>query len=322
MDRESKPQCAEGLKPRRLDWKKPPQGISPEQTLVFPCALKDKTGDSSRCPWCRGEGFILGVKGPYTAANVCSCVKKCAQCLGQGRRIEGGVSVSCRSPSVLQVVNLINAAQIPARYAEAALHRYQNFRERNGNGRKILAEVKEWLRDFQLGKSLVIEGPVGCGKTFILASLAKAFAIQGFSVKFADFFQLTSEIKAGFSEGKSDAALLQPLIDVDILVIDELGKGRNTDFELTVIDQLVCSRYNQRKSILASTNYKLRSPPPKMMSSYSEHPPSLGSSFNLDAFQGLEERIGQRIFSRLKEMSVFLELNEDDFRSRTQPSPS
>ena len=47
-------------------------------------------------------------------------------------------------------------------------------------------------------------------------------------------------------------------MDVDILFIDELGKGRNTDFELTILDQLVMGRYNQNKMIVASTNCHLK----------------------------------------------------------------
>lgn len=308
------PKLSSDAKLKRLDLRKALHDPMSRSYESFPCALRQRSASES-CGQCHGEGFYLGIKGPYTAATVCSCVQSCPQCLGQARRIEKGISISCRTPSVTQVVNLINAAQIPARYAEAHIGRFQNFRDRGGNGRQILQDVKDWFRDFQAGKGLVIEGPVGCGKTFILASLAKAFAMQGYSVKFADFFQLTSEIKAGFSEGKSEAALLQPLIEVDILFIDELGKGRNTDFELTVIDQLVCSRYNQKKSILASTNYKLRPIQGKPSTGYmdSQLP---GSSFNLDALQTLEERIGRRIFSRLKETSLFLELNEDDFRTK------
>lgn len=302
-------------KPKKLRWKVDPEdqqspSMSVAAAVRSPCALQKE------CPICHGEGFLLGTKGAFTAAHTCDCVVKCPLCLGQARRIEAGVSVPCRTPSVIQVVNLINGAQIPARYADAQLARYHNYREQGGNGRQVLGEVREWLRHFEPGQGLVLEGPVGCGKTFILASLAKVFATQGYSVKFADFFQLLSEIKAGFSEGKSDAALIQPLIDVDILVIDELGKGRNTDFELTVIDQLVCGRYNQKKSILASTNYKLKPSAPKNLTGYSEGLPGGAFGFNLDSLQGLEERIGKRIFSRLKEMAVFLELNEDDYRAR------
>ncbi len=307
------------LKPKKLLWKTPldePQGspLGAEVVPGSPCALQKE------CAVCRGEGYLLGTKGAFTAAHICRCVVQCPTCLGQARRIEGGVSRSCRTPSVLQVVNLINGAQVPARYADANLTRYQNYRDQGGNGRQVLGEVRGWLQSFEPGQGLIIEGPVGCGKTFILASLAKVFATQGYSVKFADFFQLLSEIKAGFSEGKSDAALIQPLIDVDILVIDELGKGRNTDFELTVIDQLVCGRYNQKKSILASTNYKLKSPVIKNLTGYSEGQMGGGSVFNLDSLQGLEERIGKRIFSRLKEMALFLELNEDDYRARGSAS--
>ena len=50
--------------------------------------------------------------------------------------------------------------------------------------------------------------------------------MKGVSVKFVDFFQLLAEIKASFSKKESEELILKPLIEVDVLCIDELGKGR------------------------------------------------------------------------------------------------
>ena len=165
-------------------------------------------------------------------------------------------------------------------------------------------------------KGIILAGPVGVGKTFLMASLARGFAEKGVSVKFTDFFQLLGELRAGFSEGKSDTETLAPLIDVDVLVIDELGKGRNKDFDKTVLDQLVCGRYNQNKTIVASTNYTLLQQSRGHV--YNVDLDQQGyptSDFNPDQFGTLETRIGSRIFSRLKEMTYFVELKGNDLRS-------
>src|SRR5690606_37118693 len=148
-------------------------------------------------------------------------------------------------------------------------------------------------------KGIVISGPVGVGKTFIMASLAHYFAEKGMSVRFTDFFQLLGDLRSGFSEGKADASQLAPLIDVDVLVIDEMGKGRGKDFEKTILDQLICGRYNQNKTIIASTNYSLTAT--KTGGSYNIPLDATSRSpgdFDPDQFGTLEERIGARMYSR------------------------
>jgi DNA replication protein DnaC len=278
---------------------------------TLPCALRQAG------PCCDGRGYQVTTKGALAQAVICQCVKACPGCFGQARRLDGNDSHSCRIPSPPSVLGLINAAMIPARYAEASLDRFSNY-SHQGNGRRVMTEMVRWGQNFKPrgDRGVVIEGPVGSGKTYILAALAKDFAERGLSVRFSDFFQLLGELKAGFSEGKADATQLQPLIDVDVLFIDELGKGRNTDFELTVLDQLVCGRYNQGKTIIASTNYKLEAKR-KEYNIPLDRPGGSGfGEFSPDQFENLEQRIGRRIFSRLKEMTTFVELQEDDFRRR------
>ena len=154
----------------------------------------------------------------------------------------------------------------------------------------------------------MISGDVGIGKTYILASLAKEIAFLGFSVKFVDFFQLISEIKACYSDHQSEQILLNPLLTVDVLIIDELGKGRNTDYEKTILDQLIMGRYNQNKTIVASTNYIINQQEKRQ-----EEP---SSSFELNSSEHLEQRVGSRIYSRLREMNYFVKITGEDLRRK------
>jgi DNA replication protein DnaC len=294
-------------------WLRGEPGSAPPARVKAPsCSLR-----ASQRTCCGGKGYVIGTRGAIAHADLCRCVVECPACFGRARLVDGNDSKPCRQPAPNVVANLINAALIPARYADASLERFQNF---SGNGERVLAEIGRWKQRFTPDKSqgLVLSGPVGVGKTYLLAALAKDLAERGLSVRFTDFFQLLGELKAGFSEGKADAAQLAPLIDVDVLFIDELGKGRNNDFELTVLDQLVCGRYNQSKTIIASTNYLLTQ-------AYTAHafnhdldrPAAAGSgSFVADRFEPLEARIGQRIFSRLREMTQFVDLDGEDFRRR------
>lgn len=302
-------------KPRKIkldrSWLTGDETVRPAAAPSVPCQLK------MAMPCCRGRGYTVAAAGPVARATLCSCVSECPACFGRARTVEGNVSKPCHVPPPNVVVNLVNAAQIPARYAEATLEGFQNFA---GNGRAFLQELGRWKSRFTpvKGMGLVIEGPVGVGKTYILAALAKEFAERGMSVRFTDFFQLLGELKSGFSQGKADSTQLKPLIDVDVLFIDELGKGRNTDFELTVLDQLISGRYNQSKSIIATTNYKLKNRGNAHAYNVDLDRMAGGGSgdFATDRFEGLEPRIGPRIFSRLREMTAFMELTGDDFRRR------
>lgn len=269
-------------------------------------------------PCCGGKGYRIAVdQGVFARAETCSCVRECPGCFGSARRIRGNSSEECRTPNPSSVANLINAANIPARYGMAALSDFENF---SGNAKNVIGEISRWKSKFRPvgGTGLIVEGPVGVGKTYILSALAKEFAEQGFSVRFTDFFQLLAELRAGYSEGRSDATMLAPLLEVDVLVIDELGKGRNNDFELTILDQLVCGRYNQNKTIIASTNYKLQGRSPAHTYNIDlDRPAGSTTDFASDRFENLEQRIGPRIYSRLREMTTFMELTGNDYRRRS-----
>ena len=267
---------------------------------------------------CQGTGFVLAKKGAIVGATLCQCVKDCKVCLGQARKVTEKGTVLCRQPSPPRIVNIINGAGIPARYHASGLKAFTNH---TGNSREVLQQLSRWLDTFSPNdnqKGIILEGPVGVGKTYLLAALAKELAYRGIEVKFIDFFQLLNKLKAYYATStKMEEDPIEPLINVDVLFIDELGKGRSTDFEFAVIDQLVMGRYNQNKVIVASTNFRTRmeartSRPAGNPSGFENM--AGRSGFNLDQNDTLCNRVGERIYSRLMETSIVMEMTGEDFR--------
>lgn len=275
-------------------------------------------------PCCKTAGYKLGTKGPFVHAELCICVKECPLCLGHTQLLTEPYARSCRTPSPRRIVSVINEAQMPARYVDASLAGFSNF---TGNARKVVGDLGGWIDAFDTrkGRGALLAGPVGVGKTYLLVCLAKVLAERGLSVKFIDFFQLLAQIRGAYSEHRSDQELLNPLIDVDVLLIDELGKGRNTEFELVILDQLVMGRYNQNKAIIASTNCHLQpAKGPSPTRSVYEIPLDQrgereATGFGMSEYGSLESRVGERIFSRLMEVTEIFELKGSDYRRRPTP---
>ncbi len=95
------------------------------------------------------------------------------------------------------------------------------------------------------------------------------------------------------------------VVKVEVLAIDELGKGRNTEFEGTIVDELVSRRYNAGKPILGTTNYE-----PEAARGLAA--PNLAGG----AAPSLPDRVGPRVYSRLEEMCDFVEVPGEDFRTK------
>jgi len=229
--------------------------------------------------------------------------------------VEGVAPCGCRE--LHRRIELFNQARIPARHSFSTLDSFDPGRSPGSS--KAHQVSAQWVKSYQPrseNRGLVLYGGVGRGKTHLLVGMLHRLVFQhGVPVRFVEFSHLIVALKAGFETRRSVAATMDPLLDVEVLAIDELGKGRCTDWELAVVDELISRRYNAMATVLATTNY-----PPRLRGDGRRHAgnPALHGPANLSVAAGaqytLAERIGDRVFSRLMEMSDLLRVAGQDWR--------
>jgi len=208
-------------------------------------------------------------------------------------------------------IGLFNRAGIPGRFADASLVTFSRGATQVGDDAKFKAfvEVSHWLGTFNPvheNKGLILHGKVGRGKTHLMVALLRSLVLQhGVEVRFVEFSRLLSLLKEGYSTGRSDTVLLGELANVPVLGIDEMGKGRLTDWELQVIDEVISRRYNCMNTTMATTNFK-----PGAFTG--AEPPNAAQT--TAPTQTLGDRVGDRVYSRLRQMADFVELGGLDFR--------
>lgn len=265
-----------------------------------------------QCSDCQDTGYLIDRTSEFCVARPCQCKAHCALCDGHGYLYEeqGGYEVvrecQCRiRPHQLQ---LFNAARIPSR----CYGTFEDFKPRSQTmalaKNAAFTTAHEYRREHP-SRGFVISGPVGTGKTHLLCATLHWLTLEaGFSARYVEISFLYSEIKNGFSHGQSVLDALQPLIAPDVLAIDELGRGRCTEFELETIDELIARRYNTRKTTIFATNYLLAKKPARAGGYY--------DPVQSQASRYLVDHIGERSWSRLNEMCHLIELPQEttDYR--------
>lgn len=276
------------------------------------------------CQKCQGNRFILkNVKG-IVQGSLCGCYQ-CQECGGSGRiyseNDKGISSVQvCECAELKKRIKQFQKASIPGKYVRTWL---DSFEVLDGTQGIALRMAKDFLKDFgKKNDGLVFMGRPGVGKTHLAVSIIKELIRdRGIDCKFVDFFQLLSDIRHGYSEDRSEQALINSYINSHVLVIDELAKGRNTEWELTVLDQIISLRYNDADKVtIFTTNYMNEVPEEKTKKSKGGSDGNLmdtGTGFYQNSLAGqetLQEKIGPRIYSRLVEVCRFIKIEGDDFR--------
>lgn len=109
------------------------------------------------------------------------------------------------------------------------------------------------------GASLYIYGTFGSGKTLLATLAAKEFLRLGKSVVFGEVQSLLDTIKETYERKElSTAQVLSRYGECDLLILDDLGRGVQTPWQVKIIEQLINQRYNGEKAILVTSNFEVR----------------------------------------------------------------
>jgi len=207
-----------------------------------------------------------------------------------------------------------NDVGIPARHFNSTLASFKPTPQLM----PVFSAINAYIRDFRPGeinRGFVLFGDVGRGKTHLMVAVLRELVFRyGISARFVEFSHLLADLKGTFDKGGGTTQLMEPLSRVDVLSIDEMGKGRNTEFEGTVLDELISRRYNAGSTILATSNYApgpvtgLASP---NLVAAARRMAGAGSNSGTPT---LSDRVGARVYSRLREMNEFYPVDGRDYR--------
>lgn len=266
------------------------------------------------CRRCGGSGVVIAPAGSTAEAAVCECARRCTVCKDARYLFERDaagreVARMCDCERRRVRVRLYNEAHVPGKYADATLHE----RHKDRDNEKVFNSLWVLARQYHRGhRGLVVMGPPGTGKTWLVAAFVRELIFaSGVPVMFRDFFHLLAALRSGYSQDKPESELIDPLVAVEVLVIDELGKGRNTPWEQNILDVIISQRYNNQKTTIFTSNYTDSA---RSTLVESIRPKDATAGERQEIRDTLAQRVGPRIYSRLKEMCDFETLAGPDRR--------
>jgi DNA replication protein DnaC len=119
--------------------------------------------------------------------------------------------------------------------------------------------VEAFEENFAVGRSAMLLGTVGTGKTHLgtamLQAVIREYALHGLRGLYATAGSIIRDVKATFgSRGRTEGDVYADLIRPDLLVIDEVGVQHGTDFERQVLFEVINGRYERVKPTIVVSN--------------------------------------------------------------------
>jgi DNA replication protein DnaC len=227
----------------------------------------------------------------------------CPHCRDTGWEfVEGRGAKPCRCRTTDRRAQLLEAARIPKRYDGCSFDTYHpqgnpnspNFRSQAS----ALIAAKHIVDEYpNLEIGLLLLGPCGVGKTHLAtATITSLIQRKNVACLFYDFRDLLKEIQDSYNpiSHNSELRVLAPVYEAEVLVLDELGASKPTDWVRDTMTQIINKRYNDKKITIFTTNYL------DEVTSPSE--------------ETLTDRVGMRLRSRLHEMCKVIQITGDDYR--------
>jgi DNA replication protein DnaC len=188
----------------------------------------------------------------------------------------------------------LNDANIPKRYQHCTL---DSFTVYNESLEQAVAKARQVAVSFPVGRGLLFEGQPGVGKTHLAVAVLKhVIETAGVRGLFYDTRDLLRVIRSTYDPSirTTELQILRPVMTADLLVLDDLGAEKTSEWVEETMNLIVNTRYNERRLTVFTSNYQ-------------DIPEDTEPN-------SLIFRIGHRMRSRLHEMCDFLQMDGADYR--------
>ena len=208
----------------------------------------------------------------------------------------------CQCQDEQHVASALRRAGIPTRYEHCTL---DNFDSAYPGADRSLSAAQTRVRSFAANypvetRGLLLVGQIGTGKTHLaIGALKELVTERGAQVLFCDYRELLRHIQNTYNAQvtATELEILNPVMNAEVLVLDDLGAIRPSEWVWDTVSLVLNSRYNNMRTTIITTNYAAL-------------PPCAGGVRE----ETLGDRIGERMRSRLVEMCRVVEMNGQDFR--------
>lgn len=168
---------------------------------------------------------------------------------------------------------------------------------------KIYEVAKQYAEDFtpQTDTGLIFFGKAGTGKTHLAVAIARYIIEQKqIAARVARTVELLADIRQTFNEhdgyrAENEMELIRKFTSVSLLILDDLGAEKVSDWVCEVLYRVIDERWLEQRPIIVTTNFNLKE---------------------------LEERLGERVISRIAGMCVPIEMQNHDYRIENAPKLS
>jgi len=235
------------------------------------------------CPKCEGTGWKSVLIGSERRVARCDCQLQ------------------------TRVQSLFTAARVPKRYEHCELSNFDFDGPHRSLAPARLAACK-FVEDYPLDNTgLLFIGSIGVGKTHLAVGIIKELILnKGIACLFCDYRELLKQIQNSYNDSvkATELDVLRPVFETEVLVLDELGAVKPTEWVWDTVSLILNTRYNDNRTTIITTNFD------------DQPAGAVAGPRGAAREETLGDRIGERMRSRLHEMCRIVKMEGEDFRQK------